>query len=96
MVVYKKIFTFRRQTPPFPPAQTLPFGQTLPCGQIPTGRQIPWADTPPEQTPPLGGACWDTVNKRAVGILLEFILVGHTSYGDVDLLTSTSLRNLHL
>ena len=52
MVVYKKIFTFRRQPTPSPPAQTLPFGQTLPCGQIRTGRQIPWADTPPEQTPP--------------------------------------------
>ena len=60
----------RRQTPP---------GQTVP-GQTP-----PWAETP-RQTPPsaqcmlgytplpLYSACWDTVNKRAVRILLECIL----------------------
>ena len=82
-----------------------------PPGQKPLlGRHPLWADTPlPSQywdTPPypvhagihslLCSACWDMVNKRAVGILLECILVGHTSYGDVDLLTSTSLRNLHV
>ena len=64
------------------PEQTSP-GQTLPVGRHP-----PWADTslgrhtPPEQThsslgrhPPLRSACLDTVNKRAVRILLECILV---------------------
>ena len=30
---------------------------------------------PPGQTPPLHSACWDTVNKRAVCILLECNLV---------------------
>ena len=47
----------------------------------------PWANTPPLQTHPgrhppgqthplpLGSACWDTVNKRAVCILLECNLV---------------------
>ena len=34
----------------------------------------PWAGTPPAGTL-LGNACWDTVNKRAVRILLECILV---------------------
>ena len=38
-----------------------------------------WADTPPpsscSDTHPLLSACWDTVNKRVVRILLECILV---------------------
>ena len=53
-----------------PPEQTLPSGQT------------PLEDTPPsgQKTSlgraPRGSACWDMVNKRAVRIPLEFILVG--------------------
>ena len=35
----------------------------------------PEADTHPEQTHPLCSACWDMVNKRAVCIPLEWILV---------------------
>ena len=31
--------------------------------------------TPPRQTPPLCNACWGTVNKWAIGIPLECILV---------------------
>ena len=65
---------------PSPPGQIpLTPGQTSPTpGQTP-----PWADTP-RQTPPsacwdthpsLPSACWDTVNKRAVRIPLECILV---------------------
>ena len=69
------------QTPP--PWQTSPW-QTHPC-QVHAGIH-----------PSLCSTCWDTVNKRAVRILLECILVGHTSYGDVDLFTSTSLGNLHV
>ena len=37
-------------------------------GQTPLQADTPWADTPPQ-------ALWDTVNKRAVRILLECILV---------------------
>ena len=33
--------------------------------------------TPLGKHPPLRSACWDTVNKRAVRILLEYILVIH-------------------
>ena len=35
----------------------------------------PWADTPSPANTPLGSACWDTINKRAVRILMECILV---------------------
>ena len=46
-----------------------PPGQTA-LGQTPAlGRQPPWADSP------LRSACWDTVNKWAVCIPLECILV---------------------
>ena len=53
-------------------------GQTPPR-QTPLGRP-PWADTPLPSAcwdthTPLGSACWDTVNKRAVRIPLECILV---------------------
>ena len=49
----------------------------------PPGRYSPPAGTPPRQvhstrragTPPCSNACWDMVNKRAVRILLECILV---------------------
>ena len=51
--------------PPMPRADT-------PWADIPT----PWADTPPwADTSALRSACWDTVNKRAVRIPLECILV---------------------
>ena len=36
---------------------------------------------PPGQTAPLCSACWDTVNKRAVRILLECILVMDSDSG---------------
>ena len=74
----------QRQTPP---RQTCPGqnGQTHPLGKHPPGQTLPWADIPPGQTspaqcmlgytPPLCSACWDTVNKRAVCIPLECILV---------------------
>ena len=45
-------------------------GGCLPPGRQPPGRH-PWADTP------LRSACWNTVNKRAVRILLECILVSN-------------------
>ena len=63
-----------------------PWGR-LPLGRLHLGRhpQPPWADTPqppgqtsiqpPGQTCPLRSACWNTVYKRAVRILLECILV---------------------
>ena len=50
---------------------------THPC--IPPGRNPSWSDTPPRPVHagihPPRNACWDTVNKRAVRILLECILV---------------------
>ena len=57
-----------------------PWADPPPLGRPPTPAQIPpWADTPWEDIPwadtPLHSACQDTVNKRAVRILLECILV---------------------
>ena len=58
-----------------------------PPGQAPPGQAPPWADPPPKGGSPRAGtpspwagthlrsACWDTVNKRAVRIPLECILV---------------------
>ena len=57
------------------PGQTLPLpGQTPPLGR-PLQADTPWAETPLGRHTPLHSACWDTVNKRAVGIILECILV---------------------
>ena len=39
----------------------------------------PWAGTPPGRYTTLCSACWDTVNKRAVCIPLECILVLFTT-----------------
>ena len=62
----------------FSQVSVCPQGMALPplhAGIHPPGQTAtPWAD-PPRQTPPLGSACWDTVNKQAVRILLECILV---------------------
>ena len=50
-------------------------------GRYSPSRYTPWTGTPPGQVPPTpgrytpGNACWDMVNKRAVRILLECILV---------------------
>ena len=53
-----------------PPGQVHLPEQVHPPGRYtPLGRCTPWAGTP------LISACWDTVNKRAVRILLECILV---------------------
>ena len=51
----------------YPPRQTPPLWPTPPQADTP----IPWADTP------LCSVCWDTVNKRAVRIPVECILVTH-------------------
>ena len=71
-----------------PPGQTSPLGRH-PLGSYPLGRhhlrQTPLADTPPADPPadnpqdrhPTGSACWDTVNKWSVHILLECILVSN-------------------
>ena len=78
------------------PRQTSPLADTprqTPPGQTPQA-DTPWADTPLARHPPphpvhagiytlLPSTCWDTVNKRAVRIPLECILVnfqiGHQS-----------------
>ena len=52
---------------------------THPPDRHPPGRHPPGQTPPPRQTPPLRSACWDTVNKRAVRILLECNLV-HGAY----------------
>ena len=60
---------------PHPPEQVHPRGQVHPL----PGRYTPsWVGTPPRQVHPCN-ACWDTVNKRAVRILLECILVDDRS-----------------
>ena len=58
-----------RQTPPWAdtPRQTLPWADTP--GSHPPGSH------PPPGRHPLNSACWDMVNKRAVRIPLECILV---------------------
>ena len=43
--------------------------------QPPLGRHHPPGQTPPCTDTPLGSACWNTVNKLAVRIPLEYILV---------------------
>ena len=53
-------------------------GLLHPPGQTPPRAENPWADPPgrhPLRRHPLRSACWDTVNKRSVRILLECILV---------------------
>ena len=90
MFLHLSVFLSTRGSATPPWADTLP-GQTPSLGRHPPwadtlpGQTPPWADipkadtapgqTPPRQTPPLGSACWDTVNKRAVHILLECNLV---------------------
>ena len=65
----------------FSQVSVCPQGGDLPhCMLGYTPRQIPPRQTLPGQTPPgihrpLGSACWDTVNKRAVRIPLECILL---------------------
>ena len=44
------------------------------------------ADPTPGADPPLGSACWDTANKRAVRILLEGILVTRCKWDTVYLI----------
>ena len=57
-----------------PPAQ-IPLGQT-PLGRHPLGRHpLGRHPLPLPHSPSLCSAYWDTVNKRAVRILLECILV---------------------
>ena len=67
------------------PEQTPPWADTP--GQTPLGRQTPPGQTHPwADTTPLCSACWDMVNKLAVGILLECILVSE-SYHCAQLVT---------
>ena len=51
-----------------------PLDRHFPSGQTPPPWQTPPLQRPPGR-PPLCSACWDTVNKRAVRILPECILV---------------------
>ena len=60
----------------------------LHAGIHPTGQMSPWADTP------LRSACWDTVNKRAVLILLECILVQLVSITNLLLLKVNKNTNI--
>ena len=54
----------------------VPPRQVYPPGQVhPVGRYTPSAGTPPLARYTPSNACWDTVNKRAIHILLECILV---------------------
>ena len=76
-------------TPPsqvHPTPGRYPQAGTSPQAGIPWVGTPPWAGTPPRQVHPTGqvhpregthpiSVCWDTVNKRAVRILLECILV---------------------
>ena len=63
-----------------------PLGRQTPPAQTPHGQTPPWADTPclvhAGIHTPLPRACWDTVNKWAVRILLECVLVRDDSFTD--------------
>ena len=69
------------------------------AGTPPLGRYTPprWAGTLPGRYTPLGrytslgSACWDTVNKRAVRILLECILVYLSDRTDLTKLITKKL-----
>ena len=71
-----------------PPDRYTPWCRYTPWAGTAPGQVHPWADTPPwagtppgRYTPrqiPLTSACWDMVNKQAVHILLECILVAIT------------------
>ena len=61
-----------------------PHGRYTPQAGTPPGQVAPQAGTPPDKYTPQAGttpsnACWDTVNKRAVRILLECILLSGIS-----------------
>ena len=65
-----------------PPGQVHPLGRYTPWQVHPLGRYTYLAGTPLVRYPPmdryaptLHSACWDTVNKRAVCIPLECVLV---------------------
>ena len=68
-------------SPLLPPAKELRQGNagyTRPVIMFTVWADTPWVDTPyPVHAgyTPLPSACWDTVNKRAVHFLLEYILV---------------------
>ena len=64
-------------TPPgrYTPWAGTPPGQVTPQAGTPPSRYTPLASTHPLAGTPPGNACWDMVNKRAVRILLECILV---------------------
>ena len=67
-----------------PPQGRLPQCRHPSLWAIPPGR-LPWAYTPPCPVhtrihTPLYSACWDTVNKRAVRIPLECILVENNGF----------------
>ena len=91
-----------------PPGQTAS-GQTA-SGQTPPRQTPPWTDTPqadttlsrhpPRQTPPgrppsLCSACWDTVNKRAIRIPLEGILLVDVFHALLMLILITGLILRH-
>ena len=67
-----------------PPGQTSPSDQTPPWADTPSWADTPWTHSPGQTSPaqcmlgytPLHSAGWDTVNKRAIRILLECRLVG--------------------
>ena len=59
-----------------PPGHYTPQASTPPwAGTSPMGRYTPLGRYTPRQVHPTGRACWDMVNKRAVRIPLEYILV---------------------
>ena len=81
-----------------------PLGSTHPLGRQPPCPVHAGMHTPPAQcmlgyTLPLPSACWDTVNKRAVRIPLECILVLHVFHSFGIMFTdskNTQIRNMDL
>ena len=63
------------QVHPFPLTGTPHWQKHSPLGRYPPGQVNPPLQVHPLGRYPPGSVCWDTVNKRAVRILLECILV---------------------
>ena len=78
--------------PPLP--RQVPFWQVHPLAgtPLPLGRYTPGRYLPPSRYTPLRSACWNMVNKRAVCIPLECILVDVIV---IVVIFCSYIRNLH-
>ena len=79
----------------YPPWQIHPLGRYTPRQVHPPAGTLPWAGTPHplgRYSPLQSSACWDTVNKQAVRILLECILVSTCTYMRAAFICASSVN----